>query len=61
MEVPALSRSPLWHGWFRADPLPDGSLKRTGYSVQVCRQGICRASLSSAEAGKASVWVLCVP
>lgn len=34
MEAPALSRNPLWHGRFRAEPVPDGSLKRTGCSVQ---------------------------
>lgn len=36
MEVPVLSRNALWHGWFRAETLPNGPLKRTAEAV-LCR------------------------
>lgn len=45
-----LSRNPLplWHGWFRAQPIPDDPLERTSCCVaEMCRQGIGRASLPS--------------
>lgn len=55
-----LSRNLLWHGLFRAQPLPDNPLERTScHAAQMHRQDISRTPLPCPRAGKAAAEVPC--